>query len=214
MSLPYFLINPYFNEMFNLELLLIDNSLIKDIVTGVFSVISALLTVWYREKWLNRNKPDLKSATERVKKIENILSEIQYELDAMRVNEWAATNGEKTLTGHSIQKLSIMAEYNRTGVEAISHSFQSVPATNLSRNLIKLAESKDGIIISHESDYKDDLSALHKSYEMETVCFTKISDIYGKWVGVLCIAFDTKRKLTEGEIAFIKLKASQIGGII
>lgn len=188
------------------------NPILKEIIGGVATIIAALGTVWYREKWINRNKPTLLDTADRIKKVENILSEIQYELEAFRTQEWIVTNGDKTLTGHSIQKLSIFAEYNRVGEESLATTFQYVPAYTFSRNIIALAESKDGVVISHEYKLNDDLSRLHNSFNSKTLVFVKIIDLTGKWVGILSVAFDKPREITPAEIAFLKLKASQIGG--
>lgn len=187
--------------------------ILKEAVAGVMSVMGALLAIWYRERWLNRNKPTLKESAERIKQVENILSEIQFELEAYRVQEWIVTNGDKTLTGHSIQKLSIFAEFNRNGVESVAPTFQYIPATNLSRNIVALAEANNGYVVSNEYLLDDDLAKLHSSFNIKTIAFFKIVNNTGKWVGILSVAFDQPRDLTQSEVSFLKLKASQLGVI-
>lgn len=184
-------------------------SLIEPLITGGCT----LLGLWLKQKWDKRKIPGLKEAADRVRRVEEILSEIQYELDSYRTQEWIVTNGEKTLTGHSIQKLSIFAEFNGPGVSSIAPTFQFIPASNLARNLIALAESKDGFFISNEFEEYDDLAALHATHGVKTIIFVKIYNMQNKWVGILSIGFDEHRIVNEGEVAFLKLKASQIGAI-
>lgn len=182
---------------------------VESSIAGLFAVIG----IWIREKLIKSNAPGLKETAKRVSKVETFLAEIQEELGAYRVQEWVVTNGDKTLSGHSIQKLSMFTEINRVGVESIAQSFQFVPATNLSRNIIRLSDSDDGYIITNEWQEYDDLASLHLSYGVKTALVCKIVNMQNRWVGILFIGFDEERIFNEQEIAFVKLKASQIGAI-
>lgn len=182
---------------------------VESSIAGLFAVIG----IWIREKLIKSNAPGLKETAKRVSKVEALLAEIQEELGAFRVQEWVVTNGDKTLSGHSIQKLSMFTEINRVGVESIAQSFQFVPATNLSRNIIRLSDSDDGYILTNEWQEYDDLASLHLSYGVKAAMVCKIVNMQNKWVGILFIGFDEERIINEQEIAFVKLKASQIGAI-
>lgn len=178
-------------------------------ITGLFAVIG----IWIREKVIKSNAPGLTETAKRVSKVEALLAELQEEFGAIRVQEWVVSNGDKTLSGHSIQKLSMFTEINRVGVESIAQSFQFVPATNLSRNIIRLSDSDEGYIITNEWQEYDDLASLHLSYGVKTALIFKITNLQNRWVGMLFIGFDDERVFNEQEIAFAKLKASQIGAI-
>lgn len=181
------------------------DSLLTSIVT--FSMF------FLKERW--KKTTGLTETADRIKKVNEILSEIQYELNATRVQEWIVTNGDKTLSGHSVQKLSMFCEFNQHGIENVAGTFQFVPASNLSRNIIALAEAKNGFIISNEYLQEDDLAALHGSYNIKVLLLVKVTDLSGKWTGILFIGFDDdQREITEGDVAFAKLKASQIGAIL
>lgn len=183
--------------------------LVEPLITGVFAVV----TIWLREKFIKSNAPGLSETAKRVAKVETLLAELQDQLGAYRVQEWVVSNGDKTLSGHSIQKLSMFTEINQMGVDSIAQSFQFVPATNLSRNIIRLADTETGYIITEEWKEKDDLASLHLSYGVKTALIIKILNLQGKWVGMLFVGFSEERVLDYQEIAFAKLKASQIGAI-
>lgn len=188
--------------------------IIIELIKTVGAGVSAVAGIWLTEKIKKKNAPGLKETANRVSKVEPLLAQIQEELGASRVQEWIVSNGDKTLSGHSIQKLSMFTEVNRMGVESIAHKFQLVPATNLSRNIIRLAETEENYIVTNEWNEFDDLASLHLSYNIKTTLIVKITTMGGKWTGILFVAFDEERIINEQEIAFVKLKASQIGAII
>lgn len=183
--------------------------LVEPAITGLFAIAGIYLTEVLKKK----NSPGLKETANRVSKIEPLLAQIQEELGALRVQEWVVSNGDKTLSGHSIQKLSMFSEVNRVGVESIAHKFQMVPATNLSRNIIRMANADENYIVTNEWVEFDDLAALHLSHGVKTTLLVRITTLGGKWTGILFVGFDEERVLNEQEIAFVKLKASQIGAI-
>jgi hypothetical protein len=187
---------------------ILDSSVLQSLLTSITTIVG----VYLREKF--KKTTGLTETADRIKKVNEILSEIQYEMNATRVQEWIVTNGDKTLSGHSVQKLSMFCEFNKHGVENVAGTFQFVPASNLSRNIIALAESKSGYTISNEYEHHDDLAALHQSYGMQVLLLVKVTDLNGKWTGIMFVGFDEHKEIQSDDIAFAKLKASQIGAIL
>jgi len=67
--------------------------------------------------------------------------------------------------------------------------------------------------VSNESIVQDDLAALNLNYDIVTTVEVRIHGEFNKWTGILRVAWDAEREVTQQEIAFLKLKAAQIGAI-
>lgn len=186
-------------------------SLGKDLLT---IGCTSLGTVWlskYLDKRYRDKKVNLDDDFKKRKQNLPLLEAIRYELDADRVFNMVFTNGDITLTGHHLKKVSVLLEVTGDGVRSLGQAFQLVPTKIFERTLDALYESEDDFVIFNEFDEYDDLAALHSQYNIKTLLKVKIKDQFGRWVGVLNIAFSNQRLLTEGEIAFVKMQAAKLG---
>lgn len=165
---------------------------------------------------LSLEKPDL-SDSDYYDVIGDILEVIQKETQAHRVFYLAAQNGEKTLDGYSIKKLSMMVEKNAEGVDNIIGEIQNVPTVTFKRTINNLKESPSGYVVTNESDLTDRLSRINISYGISTLLGFKVLNIkHGeKWTGILCIGFEERNyNISETEIAWCSLQVSRIESII
>lgn len=158
-----------------------------------------------------RAKPDLDRAVQRKERVKPILEQILYELDATRCCEWAVSNGDITLSGYHLQKLSIITEAVKEGTEPIQPLFQLVPISQFTRAIEGLRDAT--FVVSLETQIKDDLAALNLNYDVVTVAEVCIRGEFNKWTGILRVAWDKEREVTASEIAFLKLQAARIGAI-
>lgn len=156
---------------------------------------------------------DYRSDYDKKMKINPILEDIKYELDADRVQYWEFSNGEKTFSGHHLKKLSLFMESNREGVKEIAPQFQLVPVKKFERNLDKLYESETDFIYSNEMNEFDELSSLNVQFNIVSVLSIKVKNEFGTWIGIVSVCFENVRALNEGEIAFAKLQASRLSVI-
>ena len=156
---------------------------------------------------------DYSSDYDKKAKIRPILDELLYELEADRIQYWEFSNGEKTLSGHHLKKLSLFMESNKEGVSEIAHNFQFVPVKQFERNLDKLYESTTDFIISNEIREKDELASLFAQFGIGTILSIKIKNEIGVWVGVLSICFKDEHTVNEGQVAFSKLHAARLSVI-
>lgn len=188
---------------------------VLDYTIKLFEIVSISYgTVWLKDKLDKRNRQ--KSITidkdfEKRKQILPILEAIRYELDASRVFNMVFTNGDVTMTGHHLKKVTVYQEVTSDGIRPLAQDFQLIPSKIFERTLDALYESEDGYVLSNEFEQYDELAALHAQYEIQTLLKVKIKNQFGKWVGVLNIAFNTQKVLTEGEIAFVKMQAAKLG---
>lgn len=186
-------------------------SLGKDLIT---IGCTSFGTVWlskYLDKRYKSKKTDLDDDFKRRRQNLPLLESVRYELDADRVFNMVFTNGDVTLTGHHLKKISVLLEMNADGVRSLGQNFQLVPTKIFERTLDALYESEDDFIVSNEFDEYDDLAALHSQYDIQTLLKVKVKDQFGKWIGVLNVGFSKYRILTEGEIAFVKMQAAKLG---
>lgn len=184
---------------------------IEELVTGVTTglVVGIVLSI----KNLRKSWKGLDHTTDRIAKCRAILSEVRDELDASRVFLWDGSNGTQSLSGYHIQKLTMFSEVNRDGLPDIAYKFENIPSQKLQRFLLSLAYSDDSYIISYESLEKDDLATIHKNHNMDTLLLVRIESSKKGWVGILSVGWDSEKIPSEYEIAFAKLKASQLGAI-
>jgi len=176
-------------------------------VPGAFT----LLGLWLKARMHQRAKPDLNRTITRNEKVKPILEQILFELQATRCCEWAVSNGDITLSGYHLQKLSILTEAVKDGVEPIQPLFQLIPISQFNRTIEGLRKSP--YVVSNESIVQDDLAALNLNYDIVTTVEVRIHGEFNKWTGILRVAWDAEREVTQQEIAFLKLKAAQIGAI-
>lgn len=165
-----------------------------------------------KERKTKRNS-DYSSDYDKKSKIRPILGELLYELDADRIQYWEFSNGEKTLSGHHLKKLSLFMESNKEGLSDIAHNFQLVPVKQFERNLDKLYESPTDFIISNETREFDELASLFAQFGIGTILSIKIKNEIGVWVGVLSICFRNEHLINEGQVAFSKLHAARLSVI-
>jgi hypothetical protein len=184
---------------------------IFEIVLGGFGV--RMYSDWLDRKRIRRQTDDPSDDYSRKKTILPILEDVKYEMDADRVHEWVFSNGDTTLSGHHLKKMSIFLEVNREEFDDIAHHFQFVPTKKLERLLDQLAESKAEYIVSHEYLKYDELAALNAQYDIKTILMIRIKNEFGKWTGILSVCFNDDREISESEIAFAKLQGARIGQI-
>jgi len=182
---------------------------IKLLEIASISFGSVLLSHFLTKK--KQRGKDLKEDFERKSKILPILDQLKGELDADRVFELAFSNGDTTLGGHHLKKVSMLLESNKSGRNDIASQFQFVPTKIFERNLAALYESPDEYIVSYEFDKHDELAALYAQYDIKTLILVKVKGQLNNWVGVLAIAFENQRLVTEGELAFCKMQSAKLG---
>ena len=185
------------------------------ILTGGFLIVIEAIKIG-AEKYKAHKKPDL-SDTDYDDLIGEIIQGIQIDTQAHRVAYWAAQNGEKTLDGYSIKKLSMMVEKNAEGVDNIIRDMQNVPSTTFKRTLSSLRLAAEPHVLSNESEIQDDLGRVNTAYGCNTMLVFKVNNIRRgkKWTGLLCIGFEERmRNVLPTEIGFCALQVSRIEALI
>lgn len=186
-------------------------SLTGAVVAGVFVLANTLLTYW-KEK--QKQRPDLHDV-DYSDLIKPITDQIQKEIGAYRVAYWAAQNGEKTLDGYSIKKLSMVTESNAEGVDNVITEMQNIPVVAFKRNLDKLRKV-ESFIFTKEWQYEDQLGKTHRAYGIQESYFFKANNLKrNMWTGILVVAFEDKNaELDDSQIGWLQFQVNRIEGII
>lgn len=190
-----------------------DWNLVGTIVSGVVISSATLFGQWLIERWKRKNEPDL-SDPDFEDNIKDLLDLIKEEVGAIRVSYWEGSNGNNTLSGYHIKKLSMMGESNSSEYHDIRDELQMIPITTFKRNMDLLRESEEGVVFSPEVKYSDDLANLNKGYGVNSVYLFKVNTVFNKWTGVLMVGFSEVKLLEETQIAWLKTQSSRIATMI
>jgi hypothetical protein len=180
-------------------------------VAGVFILAEKRYSHYLASK---KPKADLND-TDYIDVLKHITDIIQYETSAYRVNYWAVQNGENTLDGFSIKKLSMVVESNTEGIDNIISEMQSIPTVAFKRNIDKL-KLVDSYIYSKEYELNDSLSQTHRAYGVQSAYFFKVKNLKKKmWTGILSVCFEDKHDtLDESQLGWVEMQVKKIEGII
>lgn len=179
-------------------------------------IIGGIVAVkWYYEhKEKVKIKPDLNDP-DYTDVLQEILDTIQKELGGFRVGYFAGQNGEKTLDGHSIKKLSMVTESNAEGIDNIITEMQSIPTIAFKRNIEALRNS-ERYIHTFESEMNDQLANFHRAYGVQTAYFFKVNNLKKKmWTGILCVSFEERKfELEDTQLGWLQFQVNKIESII
>lgn len=193
-----------------------DSTLQSAIVTSAALAIIEFGKLAWKRWGIDSQKPDL-ADEDYEDMIGEIMSDIQNRFQAHRTAYFAGQNGEKTLDGHSLKKLSMMVEKNAEGVDEIKKEMQNVPRFKFKRNIDLLKNSETGSIVTYESTINDQLSELNRSYGCETLITVRVNNIKNRtlWTGLLTVCFEeVERAVYDTELAWLAFQVSRIEVII
>ncbi len=189
----------------------INTQIVVAIVSSLGTIGAATIARDFKKKKDLDNKPDL-SELNYDDVLGPIISSIQEKFDLFRCAYWVYTNGTYTGDDHGLQNCSMVVEKNREGVREVIGEMQMIPKIQFRRNISPLRENL--YHISHEDEHDDALAHFNAGYGIKTALFFKAMN-RGRWTGVLGIGFDeSKRKITDDEIAWISIQVSRIEAII
>jgi len=179
-------------------------------------LIAPVILEWYKSYIARKNSKDLYLPSIE-EKADPVISPLFEKYSPQMIGYWDAENGDRTISGHSILKLSMMAEIlgvDSTGklLKSIKSESQKIPIDTFGRNIRKLKATDSRIVITHESEYSDVLSDYHKLLNIETIVNIKIYT-KGSWTGILMLYFEKRKEFTDQELAHIEIQASRLDNL-
>ncbi len=180
--------------------------------------VGAVFSIWLKfhfDKGERKRKEiknnDMEKEYARKGAVQPILDSLFYEMSADRVYETSFSNGDTTFSGVHLKKLSIIAESPVDHQDPLTPHFQLVPAKKFQRNLDLVHASTEDFYVFYEEDKIDELGALNRMFDLNTILCVKIRNDQGMWIGLLSVVWKEHKQISSEMIAFTKLKAAQIG---
>lgn len=135
---------------------------------------------------------------------------------AIRSDFWIGHNGVKTKSGFHMRKLAMLTEVITEKTSSTIHLYkESIPASTFERNMLDLQNSKNGYIVSFESQKRDELATFIRSYGVNTFVAFKVYTDAGDWEALFTLGFSEKeRSLTEEEVSRIRVLVNKMGSLI
>lgn len=191
-----------------------------EIIGQLLSVFFSLYAYRFFNDWMDKrkNKKTLYQPTIS-ELVHPILSSIMDESAALRVDYWEAENGEKTLSGHSILKLTMFHEilgYNSKAIksESIISECVKIPVESFQRNMLAMkADKNNRFYISYECDRADELAYWYKNTHTDTLVILK-TYTKGEWTGMITISFEGRKAIESAAIAWLKTQASRADDLV
>lgn len=188
-------------------------TIIVALITAVFGPVAVeWAKSYFSKKKVKRNPVD--EAIEVNTLVDEQLEVIQNELECDRV--WVAqfhNGGHFYPTGKSIQKFSIFYEKLNPGILSLQQNFQNVPVSLFPKAMAELWKNGE-IAVPDFSEENYGLKPFADPYGSESYYLVALDDLHDRFIGVVCIDYAQKHKLSKEEWIFIRQKAGVIGTLL
>lgn len=195
---------------------MIDPTLIVTLASVFSANYGSLLLKDYleRRKRLKSQNDNMDEDYRRQQVVKPLLEDLKYHLGARRVAEIGFSNGDTTLGGYHLKKVSIITETDPDmGDEPLAPHFQLIPAKKFDRTLSGLFDSKMDWVVWDENNHHDETASLNKAFGFQTILMVTIRDQQQKWVGYLFLSWPHSHIVELSDVERVKLVASRIGGM-
>lgn len=206
------------------------SGIIIAMVAGIFSAVVAATNVYGNYMIKKMELKEKQAAAERgrknqkaiihdiksVEELKQVLSKIQEITEASRVNVWMFHNGGYYYTGEPIQRMTMITEKNKDGVEPVKHKSIGIPVRMFGRNLAKLVE-KDTFYSQERNElaYNDALSLINLENQVISSALFKLKSSDNKdWVGILAMGWTGHNELTVEQVELIVQECKNISHLL
>jgi hypothetical protein len=194
-----------------------------DILSTLLTLVT-VLSANYGSEWYKRyldRKARQKSQNDnmdqdyhRAAQVIPLLEDLRQHLGADRVVECAFSNGDTTLGGYHMKKVSVLTEtVPLEGEERLAPHFQLIPAKKFDRTLSALFEAREDWSLTDERAATDHTAILNRSFSINYLLLVTVRNEYGKWIGYLAVCWSKSRLVSRMEIERVKLVADRLGSM-
>ncbi len=195
-----------------MELITMLTTILVALITAVFGPIAV---AWARKKFDTTSTINpVDEAIEMNKLVDEQLDVIMDELNCDRV--WVSqfhNGGHFYPTGKSIQKFSMFYEKVAPGCQASQQSFQNVPVSLFPKAMSELYKNGE-IAVPDITGETYGLQSAAEPYGAQSYYLVALDDLHDRFIGVLCVDFQQKYKLSKEDWIFIRQKAGVIGTLL
>ena len=193
--------------------LMMATTIIVALITAVFGPVALEWVKTYFSKKKEQTNP-VDEAIHMNSLVDEQLEVIMDELNCDRV--WVSqfhNGGHFYPTGKSIQKFSMFYEKVAPNSQAAQQNFQNVPVSLFPKAMSELYKNGE-IAVPDTTDETYGLGAVAEPYGAQSYYLIALDDLHDRFIGVLCVDFQQKHKLTKEEWIFIRQKAGVIGTLL
>ena len=190
--------------------------MITTIVVALITAVFGPIAVEWAKNYFAKSKSE--NPVDEAIKINNLVDEqleiIMDELNCDRV--WVTqfhNGGHFYPTGKSIQKFSMFYEKVGPGCQAAQQNFQNVPVSLFPKAMSELYKNGE-IAVPDTTGETYGLGAVAEPYGAQSYYLIALDDLHDRFIGVLCVDFKQKYKLSKEDWIFIRQKAGVIGTLL
>ena len=195
-----------------------ESLIVPGIITGVFSLIVALTSVWWKD-YLDRRKKSYAEAISEsdllsMVELQKWLDDVRLELDVDRAAIYQFHNGGHYASGKSIKKFSMTYESTRPGIASIKRVSQNILASEHPKWMEKMFK-EDFFVCDRESTDDEKAKQDLEYYGIKSTVTVPVRDITGHLVGfIACHMILHKRDFTALEEKLIDYSAEISGYLV
>jgi len=184
-----------------IPLAIVDEDLIKKILFAIFTLITALIIVYF-QKSLEKKEVETKDNNrvkfelERAEMIEKINDNLRLNYNADRSSIWVIHNGQVVANNIHLYKMTMMWESVQNDipkVREVSKDHKIMDFMDLWRPLLN---NSDGKVIIKEDQFEDsdnsELAKLVRIHGIKDTIILLITDVFGSPLGIVSLAWIRK----------------------
>jgi len=191
--------------------------MISTIMVALITAVFGPVAVEWAKNYFGKKKEEKNPVDEAIE-INNLVDEqlevIMDELNCDRV--WVVqfhNGGHFYPTGKSIQKFSMFYEKVAPGLQASQQAFQNVPVSLFPKAMSELYKVGE-IAVPDITGETYGLQSAAEPYGAQSYYLIALDDLHDRFIGVLCVDFQQKYKLSKEDWIFIRQKAGVIGTLL
>ena len=185
------------------------------IVAFITTILGPILVEWVKSKLAKQPKiSSVKEAIDLNELVDHQLDVMMDELGCDRI--WIGqfhNGGHFYPTGKSIQKFSMFYEKVAPGNQPSQQSFQNVPVSLFPKAMTELYKNGEIAVPDTEGETYG-LGSAAEPYGAQSYYLIALDDLHDRFIGVLCVDFQQKYKLSKEDWIFIRQKAGVIGTLL
>lgn len=203
------------NSQLIIEMIKLVGVLLSGIITGYLAIKLEIVKLGKQKDKPQPAKTDLlQNSLKLAQDIDSEMFTILNEIGCDRITLSTFSNGSKFYTGEPAQFANMSFEKVRRGITPISKDFRRIPISHFAYFYSQF-KNHDVAHFNIDEVEDDTYREIMHYYDDKTIYGFLIYGPKNEWVGVLQLNWlQTKKQLTQDEIAYVRMKGSTIGNML